>query len=56
MRNLMLDLEGLNTMRPWQVALEEYLHTRFPQMVGTGPDGAPRRRAAVPADDSTAGN
>jgi dTDP-4-dehydrorhamnose reductase len=30
MRNYMLDLHGLNLMRPWQVALREYLdHAGF---------------------------
>jgi dTDP-4-dehydrorhamnose reductase len=29
MRNMVLDLQGMNTMRPWQVALEEYLMTEF---------------------------
>jgi dTDP-4-dehydrorhamnose reductase len=29
MRNLHLDLQGLNTMRPWRDALTEYLGTRF---------------------------
>lgn len=29
MRNLMLDLQGLNTMRDWEIALEEYLGTAF---------------------------
>jgi dTDP-4-dehydrorhamnose reductase len=29
MRNLMLDLQGLNTMRDWEIALEEYLRTAF---------------------------
>lgn len=29
MRNLVLDLQGLNQMRPWQVALEEYLLREF---------------------------
>lgn len=29
MRNLMLDLQGMNTMRDWEVALEEYLVTAF---------------------------
>jgi dTDP-4-dehydrorhamnose reductase len=32
MRNLMLDLQGLNTMRPWQDAIEEYLLTEFPEL------------------------
>ena len=29
MRNMMLDLQGLNTMRPWREALAEYLDTAF---------------------------
>lgn len=29
MRNLLLELQGLNTMRPWQIALEEYVLTAF---------------------------
>jgi dTDP-4-dehydrorhamnose reductase len=29
MRNLMLDLQGWNTMRPWEEALHEYLVTAF---------------------------
>lgn len=29
MRNLMLDLQGMNTMRDWEVALAEYLETAF---------------------------
>jgi dTDP-4-dehydrorhamnose reductase len=29
MRNLVLDLQGLNSMRPWQVALKEYLALNF---------------------------
>jgi len=29
MRNLMLDLQGLNMMRHWEEALEEYLRTAF---------------------------
>jgi dTDP-4-dehydrorhamnose reductase len=33
MRNLHLELQGLNTMRPWQVALAEYLHTQFGELV-----------------------
>jgi dTDP-4-dehydrorhamnose reductase len=32
MRNMMLDLQGMNTMRPWDVALEEYLLTAFPAL------------------------
>jgi dTDP-4-dehydrorhamnose reductase len=33
MQNLHLRLQGLNTMRPWQVALEEYLRTQFQPLV-----------------------
>jgi len=29
MRNRMLDLQGMNTMRPWQEALEDYLRTYY---------------------------
>jgi dTDP-4-dehydrorhamnose reductase len=29
MRNLMLDLQGMNSMRDWELALEEYLETAF---------------------------
>lgn len=30
MRNRVLDLQGMNTMRPWRTALREYLTTSFP--------------------------
>jgi dTDP-4-dehydrorhamnose reductase len=33
MRNLHLELQGLNTMRPWPVALAEYLRTEFPDLM-----------------------
>ena len=33
MRNLHLDLQGLNAMRPWPVALAEYLHTEFGDLI-----------------------
>jgi len=33
MRNLVLDLQGMNTMRPWRVALAEYLQVEFPDLV-----------------------
>lgn len=35
MRNRVLDLQGMNTMRPWEVALEEYLQRYFadPQLI-----------------------
>jgi dTDP-4-dehydrorhamnose reductase len=29
MQNLHLELQGLNRMRPWEIALEEYLHVEF---------------------------
>jgi dTDP-4-dehydrorhamnose reductase len=29
MRNLMLEVHGMNTMRPWEESLEEYLQTAF---------------------------
>lgn len=32
MRNLVLELQGMNTMRPWRTALEEYLRNEFPDM------------------------
>jgi dTDP-4-dehydrorhamnose reductase len=35
MRNLMLDLQGWNTMRHWEVALEEYLETAFADLRAT---------------------
>lgn len=33
MRNFMLDLRGMNTMRPWEGALDEYLRTNFKRYV-----------------------
>jgi dTDP-4-dehydrorhamnose reductase len=33
MRNMILDLQQMNTMRPWPVALEEYLQVEFPDLV-----------------------
>jgi dTDP-4-dehydrorhamnose reductase len=36
MRNLHLELQGLNTMRPWRVALRDYLETYFAEMLRTG--------------------
>jgi dTDP-4-dehydrorhamnose reductase len=36
MRNLHLDLQGLNTMRPWREALTEYLCTRFSDLAQPG--------------------
>lgn len=46
MRNLNLDLQGMNMMRPWQIALEEYIHNEFSDLMAD-------TRAAV-ADQSTA--
>ncbi|MEZ5322782.1 MAG: NAD(P)-dependent oxidoreductase [Microthrixaceae bacterium] len=33
MRNMNLDLQGMNLMRPWQVALEEYIHNEFGDLI-----------------------
>ena len=33
MRNMNLDVQDMNLMRPWQVALEEYLHREFSDLV-----------------------
>lgn len=33
MRNMVLDLQGMNLMRPWPVALEEYLQRHFADLV-----------------------
>ncbi len=33
MRNLVLDLQGMNTMRPWRIAIEDYLKTEFRDML-----------------------
>jgi dTDP-4-dehydrorhamnose reductase len=46
MRNMNLDLQGMNLMRPWQVALEEYLHNEFADLM------AESKRAAL-AESST---
>lgn len=35
MRNLALDLQGMNTMRAWQTALADYLRTFFPHLVAS---------------------
>jgi len=37
MRNMNLDLQGMNLMRPWQVALEEYINTEFADLMSTNP-------------------
>jgi hypothetical protein len=45
MRNFVLELQGLNTMRPWQESLEEYLLTAFADRVaGSGPAAKANRR------------
>ncbi|MCB1028476.1 MAG: SDR family oxidoreductase, partial [Microthrixaceae bacterium] len=33
MRNMNLDVQGMNHMRPWPVALEEYLHNEFSDLI-----------------------
>jgi dTDP-4-dehydrorhamnose reductase len=33
MRNMALDLQGMNLMRPWEVALEEYITNHFAQLL-----------------------
>lgn len=33
MRNMALDLQGMNTMRPWPIALADYIHTYFPDLI-----------------------
>ena len=33
MRNMALDLQGMNTMRPWPDALTEYLDNHFPELI-----------------------
>ncbi len=35
MRNMALDLQGMNTMRPWPVALADYIHTNFSDLVAS---------------------
>ena len=35
MRNMALDLQGMNTMRPWPDALEDYIRTYFPDLVAS---------------------
>ena len=35
MQNMHLELQGLNTMRPWRVALREYLELNFSHLVST---------------------
>lgn len=37
MRNMNLDLQGMNLMRPWQVALEEYINNEFADLIPTDP-------------------
>lgn len=63
MRNLVLDLQGLNSMRPWQIALREYLLLNFSDVAdrwGTQPtldvrDQMPAQRShelVLPATDN----
>ena len=33
MRNMNLELQGMNHMRPWEVAIEEYLHNEFSDLI-----------------------
>lgn len=33
MRNYVLELQGMNTMRPWHLAIDEYLRTEFADLV-----------------------
>jgi dTDP-4-dehydrorhamnose reductase len=33
MRNMNLELQGMNLMRPWQIALEEYIHNEFSDLM-----------------------
>lgn len=33
MRNMALDLQGMNTMRPWPIALADYINTYFPDLI-----------------------
>ena len=33
MRNMALDLQGMNTMRPWQIALADYIETYFADLM-----------------------
>lgn len=50
MRNLLLDLQGMNSMRPWPVALEEYLHREFADLITAGNwAAAPAPRSPVEA-------
>jgi dTDP-4-dehydrorhamnose reductase len=37
MRNMALELQDMNTMRPWPVALEEYLRVEFPDLMADAP-------------------
>ena len=46
MQNLHLELQGMNTMRPWPVALEEYLRVHFGDLA-RGATGADRNEELV---------
>ena len=41
MRNMTLDLQGMNLMRPWREALAEYLETEFADLIADARVGAP---------------
>lgn len=40
MRNMALDLQGMNLMRPWDVAVEEYLQRHFHDLISRVPAAA----------------
>lgn len=41
MRNMALDLQGMNSMRPWPEALEDYLLTHFADLASPSPSPSP---------------
>ncbi|HEY5822521.1 MAG TPA: SDR family oxidoreductase [Propionibacteriaceae bacterium] len=44
MRNMVLDLQGMNTMPPWRQSIADYIHTDFPGLVNY--DALARERVA----------
>ena len=38
LRNMALELQSMNTMRPWRVALQDYLQTAFPHLISRSID------------------
>lgn len=52
MRNMHLQLQGLNTMRPWRIALTEYLRTEFGDMVDANGSVEIDLRAEEEADET----